>query len=153
MHLARNLARRRARLAAHRRSFACPACPVRQNLKMHRDPSLTFSETVARLEAEISELRALGGKRRERRLVAMTVISMVIGFHAVLGCIAMKVQADRFARDASKRLEGRSSDLALCAHRVDELTHAVDTSRALQCRGCAELQPTRALWTEGDGEK
>ena len=103
---------------------------------MHRDPSLTFSETIARLEAEISELRALGGKRRERRLVAMTVISMVIGVHAALACIAMKVQADRFARDASKRLEGRASDLALCMHRVDNLTRTVDTSRALPCPCC-----------------
>ena len=85
----------------------------------------------------------------------MTVISMVIGVHAVLGCIAMKVQADRFARDASKRLEGRASDLVMCAHRLDALTHAVDTGKVVSCRGCTgvvELQTKQVAWTD-DPEK
>jgi hypothetical protein len=89
---------------------------------MHRDPSLTFSETIARLETEICELRALGGKRRERRLVAAAVLSMIVAFHAVLACVVMKVRVDRLAGDTSKRLEQRTGELVSCVHRLDALS-------------------------------
>lgn len=100
---------------------------------MHRDPSFSLAETIARLEAEVCELRSLGGKRRERRLVFTTVVCMLVAIHAVLGCVAIKVQADRFVRDASKRLEGRTSDLIVCAHRLDALTTGGETRRLDKC--------------------
>ena len=96
---------------------------------MHRDPTATFSETIARLEAEICELRAIGTKRRQRRLVATTVISMVVAFHAVLGCVATKVRAERLARESSKRLEDRTGDLISCAQRLDALTRRTEPTR------------------------
>jgi hypothetical protein len=97
---------------------------------MYRDASLSFEETIARLEAEVRELRALGGKQRERRLVVTAVVSMMIAIHAVIGCLATRVQADRLQRDAFKRLEGRTSDFISCVHRLEARSGEVDACRA-----------------------
>jgi hypothetical protein len=107
---------------------------------MYRDASFSFEEKIARLEAEISELRALGGKRRERRLVVAMVTSMIIAIHAAIGCVTTKVQADRLQRDAWKRLEGRTTALVTCAYALDARTKEVDASRA-RMDGCACSTP------------
>jgi hypothetical protein len=109
---------------------------------MYRDPSSSLAETVARLEAELCELRALGGERRERRLVATTVVSMIIAIHAVIGCVATKVQADRLERNASKRLDGRASDLVSCVQLVSACTKEVDACRS----SCAFMEQARQPW-------
>jgi hypothetical protein len=109
---------------------------------MYRDPSLSLAETVARLEAELCELRALGGERRERRLVATTVVSMIIAIHAVIGCVATKVQADRLERNASRRLDGRASDLVSCVHLVSACSREVDACRT----SCGALEQARQPW-------
>ena len=97
---------------------------------MYRDPSLSLTETIARLEAEIVELRALGGKRRERRLVMTAVISMIVAVHAAIGCVATKVQADRLERDALHRLQGRGGDLVRCVHALDARNREIEARRA-----------------------
>ena len=97
---------------------------------MYRDPSLSLTETIARLEAEIVELRALGGKRRERRLVMTAVISMIVAVHAAIGCVATKVQADRLERDALHRLQGRGGDLVKCVHALDARNREIEARRA-----------------------
>jgi hypothetical protein len=113
---------------------------------MYRDPSSSLAETIARLEAEVLELRALGGKRRERRLVAATVVSMIIAIHAVIGCVATKVQADRLERNASRRLDERASDVASCVRMVNACTKEVETcrdSRLVLQEALRTLQPSR----------
>jgi hypothetical protein len=95
-----------------------------------------MAETIARLEAEVSELRALGGKRRERRLLVTTVVSMIIAIHALIGSVATKVQADRSVRDATKRLSGRTSDFMTCMHLLDARSTEVDACRA-RMDGCS----------------
>jgi hypothetical protein len=103
---------------------------------MHRDPSFSMAETIQRLEAEVRELQSLGGKRRERRLVLTTVVSMIIATHAVIACVAIKVQADRSERDVTKRLGGRTNDLVTCAHMLDARTRQIDACRT----SCVELE-------------
>jgi hypothetical protein len=110
---------------------------------MYRDPSLSLAETIARLEAEVVELRALGGKRRERRLVMTTVISMVVAVHAVMACLATKVHADRLQRDALHRLNGRAGDLVSCVHALDARNREIEARRAApgelcRCPGVAD---------------
>jgi hypothetical protein len=116
---------------------------------MYRDPSLSLSETIARLEAEVLELRALGGKRRERRLVIATVISMIVAVHAVIGCVATKVQAERFERDASHRLNGRADDLVRCVHALSARNREIEVRSTVAgdlCR-CPGSAPEWALST------
>jgi hypothetical protein len=110
---------------------------------MYRDPSLSLTETIARLEAEVVELRALGGKRRERRLVITTVVSMIVAVHAAIGCVATKVQADRLQRDAVHRLNGRAGDLVSCVHALDARNREIEARRMLsgnlcRCPGTAD---------------
>lgn len=100
---------------------------------MHRDPSFSFAETIARLEAEVCELRSLGGKRRARRLVVTAIVCMLVAIHTVVTCVAIKVQADRHVRDASKRLEVRTGDFVMCAHRLEALTARADARRSDKC--------------------
>jgi hypothetical protein len=101
---------------------------------MYRDPSLSFAETIARLEAEVRALRALGGKRRERRLVVTTVISLCVAIHSVMGCVAAKVQADQLGHEAHRRLEARAIDLVTCAQRLEASTEEADSCRAVRQR-------------------
>jgi hypothetical protein len=96
---------------------------------MHRDPSFSFGETIARLEAEVQQLRALGGKRRERRLVIATVVSMTIAIHSMIGCVATRVHADRLVRDASTRLNRRTSDFIACVHTLEARNKEADLLR------------------------
>ncbi|MBV9945293.1 MAG: hypothetical protein JOZ69_00405 [Myxococcales bacterium] len=105
---------------------------------MYRDESLSLEETIARLEAEVCELRALGSKQRERRLVVTAVVGLMIAIHAVIACVATKVQADRANRDLSKRLVDRTNDLVSCVQRFEERSRKVDACRAqLQACDCA----------------
>jgi hypothetical protein len=114
---------------------------------MYRDASLSLEETIARLEAEVREMRALGGKRRERQLVVTAVVSMMIAIHAVIGCVATKVQADRLARDVSRRLETRTGDLVSCVRTVEARAQEVETCRSERdaCWDRASDLPT--AWT------
>ncbi|MDP9001405.1 MAG: hypothetical protein M3O46_14990 [Myxococcota bacterium] len=100
---------------------------------MHRDPSFSFAETIARLEAEVCELRSLGGRRRERRLVVTAIVCMLVAIHMLLTCVAIKVQADRHVRETSKRLEGRTNDFILCARRVEALSSRADMKHLDRC--------------------
>src|ERR1700761_5661300 len=54
---------------------------------MYRDPSSTHELTIARLEAEIRDLQALGGRRREQRLIVATLLSVVFGVFALVACV------------------------------------------------------------------
>ena len=111
---------------------------------MYRDPSVSLTETIARLEAEVVELRALGGKRRERRLLMTAVISMIVAVHAVIGCIATRVQADRFQRDALHRLDGRGGDLVKCVRALDARNREIEARRvAAQSLGAASEDRAR----------
>ncbi|HZU85549.1 MAG TPA: hypothetical protein VE987_21615 [Polyangiaceae bacterium] len=103
---------------------------------MYRDASLSLEETIARLEAEVRELRALGGKQRERRLVVTAIVCMMIAIHAIIGCVATKVQADRFLHEASRQLGGRTSDLVACLHRLDARDSDLDACRS-RVQDCA----------------
>jgi hypothetical protein len=103
---------------------------------MYRDASLSLEETIARLEAEVCELRALGGKQRERRLVVTAVVGLMIAIHAIIACVATKVQADRSNRDLSRRLETRSSELGLCIDGLESRERKVDGCHA-QLEACA----------------
>jgi hypothetical protein len=98
---------------------------------MYRDPSLSLTQTIARLEAEVLELRALGGKRRERRLVIATVISMIVAVHAAIACVATRVQAERLERDAVQRLVGREGDLVRCAQALGARNREIEVRRSV----------------------
>ncbi|MDP9149017.1 MAG: hypothetical protein M3O36_03620 [Myxococcota bacterium] len=97
---------------------------------MYRDASPSLEDTIGRLEGELRELRALGGKRRERQLIVTAVVSMMIAVHAVIGCVVTRMQAERIARDASRRLEARTRDMMTCIHAVDARSREVDACRA-----------------------
>jgi len=103
---------------------------------MYRDPSVSLTETIARLEAEVVELRALGGRRRERRLFTTAVISMIVAAHAVIGCVATRVQADHFQRDALHRLDGRGGDLTKCVHALDARNREIEARRVATLDTC-----------------
>ncbi len=96
---------------------------------MYRDPAPSLEDTIARLEAEVRELKTLGTKRRERQLVLTAVVSMMIAVHAVIGCVVTRMQAERVVRDASKRLETRTRDFVSCIHAVDARGRDVDSCR------------------------
>lgn len=117
---------------------------------MYRDAGLSLEDTIARLEAEIRELRAVGGKRRERKLVLTAVVSMMIAVHAVIGCVVTRVQAERVARDASRRLETRARDLVACIRTAEARGRDVDACRA-ERNACRESlsAPPFALATVG----
>jgi hypothetical protein len=115
---------------------------------MYRDKSASLEQRIAELEAEVFELRALGGKRRQRRLVLTAVVSMIIATHAAIGCVATKVQADRLQRDAARRLEGRISDLTTCARALSERIRQVDTCR----NGAGSATVIPVAWTRNDNE-
>jgi len=118
---------------------------------MYRDPSLSLTETISRLEAEVLELRALGGKRRERRLVTATIISMIVAVHAAIGCVATKVQAERLERDAVQRLQGRAGDLVRCVHALDARNREIEVRRAVvgdlcRCPSAPEWALSTPAW-------
>jgi hypothetical protein len=46
-----------------------------------------MAQTIERLEAEIRDLRLLGGGRREQRLIVMTLLSVLVAVFAVIACV------------------------------------------------------------------
>ncbi|MDP9037199.1 MAG: hypothetical protein M3O50_20570 [Myxococcota bacterium] len=104
---------------------------------MYRAASPSLEDTIQRLEEEIVQLRALGGKRRERQLVATAVVSMMIAAHAVIGCLVTRMQAERMVGHASKRLEARARDVMTCIHVADARSREVDACRA-EKNACTE---------------
>jgi hypothetical protein len=54
---------------------------------MYRDPSSSMAQTIERLEAEIRDLRLLGGGRREQRLIVMTLLSLLVAVFSVIACV------------------------------------------------------------------
>jgi hypothetical protein len=88
---------------------------------MYRDPSSSMEQTIARLEAEIRDLRSLGGRRREQRLVATTLLSVVFGVFALLACVD--------ARERETWVEQVHQDQTTrCAERLNACTSWAETS-------------------------
>jgi hypothetical protein len=115
---------------------------------MYRDASSFLEQRIAELEAEVLQLRALGGKRRQRRLVATAVVSMIIATHTAIACVATKIQADRLQRDAARRLDGRMSDLTTCTRALSERIRQVEACRNKLGSGSV----TPVVWTQSDNE-
>jgi hypothetical protein len=53
---------------------------------MYRDPSSSMAQTIERLEAEIRDLRLLGGGKREQRLIVTTLLSVLVALAALIAC-------------------------------------------------------------------
>jgi hypothetical protein len=89
---------------------------------MYRDPSSSMEQTIARLEAEIRDLRALGGRRREQRLIATTLLSVVFGIFALIACVDAReretwieqLHEDQTNRCAERLIECASWTEAAC---------------------------------------
>jgi hypothetical protein len=82
---------------------------------MYRDPSSSMEQTIARLEAEIRDLRALGGRRREQRLIVTTLLSVVFGLFALIACVDAREHEtwiERLHQDETNRCAER---LTACA--------------------------------------
>ncbi len=52
-----------------------------------------MAQTIERLEAEIRDLRLLGGGRREQRLIVMTLLSMLVAVFSVIACVDARQHA------------------------------------------------------------
>jgi hypothetical protein len=79
---------------------------------MYRDPSSSMEQTIARLEAEIRDLRALGGRRREQRLIVATLLSVVFGLFALIACVDAREHEtwiERLQQDETNRCTERLS--------------------------------------------
>ena len=80
-----------------------------------------MEQTIARLEAEIRDLRSLGGRRREQRLVATTLLSVVFGIFALIACVD--------ARERETWIEQvRQDQTNQCAERLSACTSWAETS-------------------------
>jgi hypothetical protein len=94
---------------------------------MYRDPSSSMEQTIARLEAEIRDLRSLGGRRREQRLIATTLLSVVFGIFALIACVD--------ARERETWIEQLHQDQTnRCAERLIECTSWAEST-------CASVGP------------
>ena len=82
---------------------------------MYRDPSSTHELTIARLEAEIRDLQALGGRRREQRLIVATLLSVVFGVFALVACVDAR-ERETFIRQLHEDETNR------CAERLTACT-------------------------------
>jgi len=90
---------------------------------MYRDPSTSMEQTIARLEAEIRDLRCLGGRRREQRLIATTLLSVVFGVFSLIACID--------ARERETWIEQMHQDeTTRCAERLLECTNWAESTCA-----------------------
>ena len=63
-------------------------------------------------------------------------ICMIVAVHAVIGCVATRVQADRLQRDALHRLDGRGGDLVKCVHALDARNREIEARRAAARDSC-----------------
>jgi hypothetical protein len=57
---------------------------------MYRDDAFSMARRIERLETELAEYRAFGAHRRQRVLIAVSVVSAAI---AVLACIMLRGEA------------------------------------------------------------
>jgi hypothetical protein len=57
---------------------------------MYRDDASSMARTIARLEAELADYRALGARRRQRILIGVSVVSTVV---AVIACLMLRSEA------------------------------------------------------------
>ena len=53
---------------------------------MYRDPSSSMAQTITRLESEVCDLRALGARRREHKLIVVSLLSVLFGVFAGVAC-------------------------------------------------------------------
>jgi hypothetical protein len=57
---------------------------------MYRDDASSMAGTIARLEAELADYRALGARRRQGVLIGVSVVSTVV---AVIACVMLRSEA------------------------------------------------------------
>jgi len=86
---------------------------------MYRASHDTLASTIARLDAELRELRALRAppRPRERVLWVVTAMSVLAALFAVAACGAQRARADDAERrfdGARVRLERKTADLGVC---------------------------------------
>lgn len=85
---------------------------------MYRTPEESHLATIARLEAELGELRALCGKRvRQRRLVLVAALATVFGVLGGASSAATHAHASTLRRSmtrAAALLQSQRQDLATC---------------------------------------
>ena len=72
---------------------------------MYRDPSSSMAQTIARLEAEIRDLRLLGGGKREQRLIITTLLSVLVALSALIACFDARQRASWVENQARAHIE------------------------------------------------
>jgi hypothetical protein len=74
---------------------------------MYRDDAASMARTIARLEGELAEYRALGAHRRQRVLIGVSVVSTVVAVIAswMLRSEAMRTESlNEMLRDVRAQL-------------------------------------------------
>jgi hypothetical protein len=108
---------------------------------MYRDPSSSMEQTIERLEAEIRDLRALGGRRREQRLIVTTLLSVVFGLFSLIACVDAREHEtwiERLHQDETNR----------CAERLTACASAYSSETA-----CSLAPPSAAAAATDDSER
>jgi hypothetical protein len=72
---------------------------------MYRDPSSSMAQTIERLEAEIRDLRLLGGGKREQRLIVATLLSLLVALSALIACFDARQRASWVENQARAHFE------------------------------------------------
>jgi hypothetical protein len=72
---------------------------------MYRDPSSSMAQTIERLEAEIRDLRLLGGGKREQRLIVTTLLSVLVALSALIACVDARERASWVENQARTHFE------------------------------------------------
>lgn len=85
-----------------------------------------MAETIARLEAEIGDLRALGGRRREQRLIAMSLLCVLFAVVALIACADARERRSFIERQARTRADQTNR----CAEMLTACTSAALSSPA-----------------------
>jgi hypothetical protein len=119
---------------------------------MYRDEVESLRAAVARLEAELAELRVLPRRRRRGLLASLAALGLVIVLLSMVACFAARTRADTYEAGYDRVLDERhESQLALASggHQLAAcLTRAYDaevardrTSQTLSACSCHPFEP------------
>ncbi|MGD0675396.1 MAG: hypothetical protein ABSC94_08260 [Polyangiaceae bacterium] len=83
-------------------------------------------ETIARLEAEIRDLRILDGGRREQRLIIVASLCALFGICALIACLDARAR-ETWIESQSRMQRDRTSR---CTERLSACTTTAEMGRA-----------------------